>query len=76
MAKQGEERTAMMWSIPDSANRSQDLCSALFNKLTRRWRLHLRKVKVLLEYNQGLDPIVAFTRYLTYLNFIICIATQ
>lgn len=63
-AKRGSQKAVLKWNIlPGAVQQHQDLCSPLFNKFARKWRMHLRKQEVSLEYSQELDQIVAFVRY-------------
>ncbi|KAJ7385992.1 hypothetical protein OS493_012325 [Desmophyllum pertusum] len=64
-AKRGSQKAVLKWNIPPGAvQQHQDLCSPLFNKFARKWRMHFRKQEVSLEYSQGLYQIVAFVRFI------------
>ncbi|XP_078368491.1 uncharacterized protein LOC144652314 isoform X4 [Oculina patagonica] len=66
-ARRGGQKAAMKWIIPDDTNQHQELCSPVFFNLAKKWRIHLKKQEVLLEYNQWLEEVVAFMRDRTVL---------
>ncbi|XP_078351262.1 uncharacterized protein LOC144636000 [Oculina patagonica] len=67
-ARRGGQKAAMKWMIPDDTNQHQELCSPVFLNLAKRWRILLKKQEVLLEYNQGLEEVVAFMRFIVELQ--------
>ncbi|KAL9977164.1 hypothetical protein ACROYT_G014542 [Oculina patagonica] len=67
-ARRGGQKAAMKWIIPDDTNQHQELCSPVFFNLAKKWRIHLKKQEVLLEYNQWLEEVVAFMRFIVELQ--------